>query len=288
MGISLQESKNKENSALGFNGQSAMDILQKIKEPATKNRRELAAFYRDLARKRSPEYMNNLGRLSELMLRRNELVKKKDEFLSYGRTNEEKTEKECVAFSVIDGNSQEDNQRANVLDGDHKTANDIQASNIDVTKADNDVSQVNCTETVSEIIDECDSSDEVISDQENIASDSIDDELKELDKEIENIGNALEDELPKASKLLTIIFWDMYQEILTQRGIIGEGSYAPYDDADELIRRCGAENEEQARRQLRKGDASIREEGTACMAAEIYLDAICIIYPDGSTRVIRD
>ncbi|MCR5676082.1 MAG: hypothetical protein K6G16_10285 [Lachnospiraceae bacterium] len=119
-------------------------------------------------------------------------------------------------------------------------------------------------------------------------SSSLSDDLASLDKEIEDLGHALEEEMPKGSVLLTMIFWNIYQEMLTQRGLIAPGNYAPYEDVEDLIRRCNAQNEERAQEQLRRGDSTIRREGSACMAVEVYLDAICVIYPDGSVKVLRN
>jgi hypothetical protein len=213
IGMASSEQGGEKKTGNGFDAKSSLEALSKLREGSEgRSRRELAAFYRDAARKRSPEYMKNLERLSQLRAKRNRLV-----------SGEETAGK-----------------------GTSETNNEVETSD-----------------------------DAALSD------------LSEIDKEIEDVGKALEKEMPQGSVLLTLIFWDMYQNILVQQGIIAPGDYETFTDAEDLIRKCGVENNEKAKEQLRRGNSEFRSVGPACMAVEIYLDAICVIYPDGAVKVLR-
>ncbi len=212
IGMASPEQGGEKNTGNGFDARSSMDALSKLREGTEgRSRRELAAFYRDAARKRSPEYMKNLERLAQLRAKRTELL----------------------------GGEGTDVKDAAERSGEAKEK---------VTAPSN---------------------------------------LAEIDKEIEDVGKELEKEMPQGSVLLTLIFWSIYQDELAQQGIIAPGDYESFTDAEDLIRKCGVENNEKAKEQLRRGNSEFRSLGPACMAVEIYLDAICVIYPDGAVKVLR-
>jgi len=210
----------------GFDARASMDALAKLQNASDgRKRRELAAFYRDAARKRSPEYMKNLSKLVKLRAERDRIL---------------------AGDEAKAGNSSEENYETNAA---LETSPNESAENLQKTK--------------------------------EIKT------LEEIDKEIEEVGRDLEKEMPQGSFFLTLIFWSIYQDVLAQQGIISPGEHEAYTDVEELIKRCGAENNEKAREQLRRGDSVLRNEGAGCMAVEIYLDAICVIYPDGAVKVLR-
>ena len=210
----------------GFDARASMDTFAKLQNASEgRSRRELAAFYRDAARKRSPEYMNNLSKLSKLRAKRERL-----------------------------------------LAGEETKAGESSEIN-DETIVQEETSINESTKTREKAADK--------------------ETLEEIDKEIEEVGRALEREMPQGSIFLTLIFWGIYQDILVQQGILPPGNYESYDDAEELIRRWGVENNEKAKEQLRRGDNTLKSEGAGCLAVEIYLDAICVIYPDGAVKVLR-
>ncbi len=228
MNIGKVEFEQRGDSASGnaFDAKASMDALAKLQNAQEgRSRRELAAFYRDAARKRSPEYMKNLSKLVKLRAERDRILA-------------------CEEAKA--GNSSEENYETNEP---LETSQNESAENLQKTK--------------------------------EIKT------LEEIDKEIEEVGRDLEKEMPQGSFFLTIIFWSIYQDVLAQQGIISPGEHQAYSDAEELIKRCGAENNEKAKEQLRRGDSALRNEGAGCMAAEIYLDAICLIYPDGAVKVLR-
>ncbi len=223
--VSLEQTGEK-STGIGFDARASMDALAKLREGTEgRSRRELAAFYRDAARKRSPEYMKNLSRLAELRAKRNSLLSVEG---SKSKAASEISEETSITDSTV--------QKVNLEAGGQR----------EVSEA-----------------------------------------LTEIDKEIEDVGQALEKEMPQGSMFLTLIFWDIYQNILAQQGIIPPGDYETYADAEDLIRKCGVENNEKAKEQLRRGNSALHDAGASCMAVEIYLDAICVIYPDGAVKVLR-
>ena len=233
-----------EKTGNGFDAKSAMDSLAKLREGTEgRSRRELAAFYRDAARKRSPEYMKNLERLAQLRAKRNEL-------LSGGATAGKGTSEAKGETSIHDDT----------------TIYDDTSIHDEAKKHDESASKDNT------------GGGEKASTPSNLA---------QIDKEIEDVGKKLEKEMPQGSVLLTLIFWSIYQDELAQQGIIAPGDYESFTDAEDLIRKCGVEDNEKAKEQLRRGNSEFRSLGPTCMAVEIYLDAICVIYPDGAVKVLR-
>ena len=228
LGNSLNQTFEKKDGN-GLDAVASVDALARLREAGEgRNRRELAAFYRDAQRKRSPEYMKNLAKLAQLRAKRNLLVKQ-----------------EAGAVETI------------------KESDGVEATeNIDLKEK---IDTYEKTET----------------------NDSTFGNLAELDREIEDVGSELEKEMPKGSILITFIFWDIYEEVLAQQGLISPGNYSTYTDVEELIKRCGAENNEKAKEQLRRGNSTLHRLGASCMAVEIYLDAICVIYPDGAVTMFR-
>lgn len=241
----------REKTGNGFDAKSAMDSLAKLREGTEgRNRRELAAFYRDAARKRSPEYMKNLERLAQLRAKRNELLRTSSNAEIYSETSmqdETSIQNEAAKNSEVG------------IHGEVAKNNDPSIYNEAALSGYTGVSEQASTPS----------------------------NLAQIDKEIEDVGKKLEKEMPQGSVLLTLIFWDLYKNELAQQGIIAPGDYETFTDAEDLIRKCGVEDNEKAKEQLRRGNSEFRRLGPACMAVEIHLDAICVIYPDGAVRVLR-
>lgn len=109
-------------------------------------------------------------------------------------------------------------------------------------------------------------------------------ELDRLEWELKQQQKQLYDRLPKGDPYLTSVFWSKNEEELLRRGILSrEGT--PYDGVEELFQRCNATTEQEYSI-LSLADRALRDVPEP-LVVEAYLHAVCKVFADGSTQLIR-
>ena len=112
----------------------------------------------------------------------------------------------------------------------------------------------------------------------------LQEELNRLEWELKQQQKQLYDRLPKGNPYLTSIYLSENEEELFRRGILTR-SGVPYSDVEELFESCNATTEQECEA-LRLGDRVVRERPSPLLV-EVYLHAVCKVFGDGTTQMIR-
>ncbi len=110
-------------------------------------------------------------------------------------------------------------------------------------------------------------------------------ELERLEWQLKQEERRLCEQLPKGDPYLTSIYLDSNEDELLRRGILFTGG-TPYSEVEELFRSCNAVTE-QERSMLMLGDRAARELPSP-LIVEVYLHAVCKVFPDGSVQMVRN
>jgi len=108
-------------------------------------------------------------------------------------------------------------------------------------------------------------------------------ELDCLEWELKQQQKQLYEKLPKGDPYLGSVFLTENKAELLRRGFISGG--VPYEDVEELLQICNAVSEQECR-MLAWADAALREFPSP-FVVEVYLHAVCKVFEDGSTQLIR-
>ena len=124
--------------------------------------------------------------------------------------------------------------------------------------------------------------------EETFVDDSLLVEIQALRKELVEIKQALEEELPIGKDRLGIIWrsdkWAKLNSIGAFEGVKPGGTF---QTVDELLKLADPESEREARQWI-KGNNAYKEVNGECLLVEIYLPRVCVVFEDGSVRCYRD
>lgn len=109
-------------------------------------------------------------------------------------------------------------------------------------------------------------------------------ELDRLEWELKQQQKQLYDRMPKGDPYLASVYLTKNEEELFRRGIIIRGG-VPYSDVEELFQTCNVTTE-QERSMLILADRAVSEWPNP-LVVEVYLHAVCKVFADGSTQMIR-
>lgn len=124
--------------------------------------------------------------------------------------------------------------------------------------------------------------------EEAFVDDSVLAEIQALRKELVEIKQALEEELPIGKERLGIIWRSDKRDKLNSIGAFeGVKPGGTFRTVDELLKLADPESEREAR-QWMKGNDAYHEVNGECLLVEIYLPTVCVIFEDGSVRCYRD
>lgn len=112
----------------------------------------------------------------------------------------------------------------------------------------------------------------------------LQEELDRLEWELKQQQKQLYDRLPKGDPYLTSVFWMENEAELLRRGILAREG-VPYDGVEELIQRCNAKTQQECN-MLNLADRALNGEPSP-LVVEVYLHAVCKVFGDGTTQLIR-
>lgn len=112
----------------------------------------------------------------------------------------------------------------------------------------------------------------------------IQEELDRLEWELKQQQKQLYDWLPKGDPYMTSIYLSENETELLRRGILSREG-VPYSDVEELFHFCNATTEQECSALL-LGDRAARDVPSPLLV-EVYLHAVCKVFADGSTQMIR-
>ena len=108
-------------------------------------------------------------------------------------------------------------------------------------------------------------------------------ELQRLEEEISFIQKTLETILPESRRMQCMIYPEFREGQLILAGVI-DGQGRPYRSGEELCKMAKPMTERE-RQQLLKGNRLLEAEWSEILNVEIYPEAVCVVYPDGRTRL---
>ncbi|MBQ8633476.1 MAG: hypothetical protein IJ420_07700 [Lachnospiraceae bacterium] len=121
--------------------------------------------------------------------------------------------------------------------------------------------------------------------KEEIRKREIEQELKRLDEEMAFLKKNLEDMFPESRRLQCMIYPSFREGELLSVGVIKNRGCA-YEDGEELCERIKPETK-QERAMLLLGNKILQQEIYQVLNIEIYPEAVCVVYPNGLTKVYR-
>ncbi|MBQ7863631.1 MAG: hypothetical protein IJ353_04080 [Lachnospiraceae bacterium] len=121
--------------------------------------------------------------------------------------------------------------------------------------------------------------------KEEIRKREIEQELKRLDEEMAFLKKNLEDMFPESRRLQCMIYPSFRGGELLSVGVI-KNRGRKYEDGEELCDRIKPETKRE-RAMLLLGDNILQQEIDQVLNIEIYPEAVCVVYPNGLTKVYR-
>jgi len=121
--------------------------------------------------------------------------------------------------------------------------------------------------------------------KEELKRQEIKKELERLDKEMAFLQKNLENMFPESKRMLTMIYPGMREGDLIRAGVI-KGRGRAYSGGEELCDRIKPMTVKE-RAMLILGDRILVEEIEQVLNVEIYPEAVCVVYPNGLTKVYR-
>jgi len=121
--------------------------------------------------------------------------------------------------------------------------------------------------------------------KEEVRKKEIEAELKRLEEEAAFLKKNLEDMFPESGRMLCMIYPTFREGALIRAGVI-RGRGWGFDGPEEL---CDIVKPETKREQamLVLGDSILQKELYEVLNIEIYPEAVCVVYPNGLTKVYR-
>lgn len=121
--------------------------------------------------------------------------------------------------------------------------------------------------------------------KEEIRKREIEQELKRLDEEMAFLKKNLEDMFPESRRLQCMIYPSFREGELLSVGVI-KNRGSKYEDGEELCERIKPETKRE-RAMLLLGNNILQQEIDQVLNIEIYPEAVCVVYPNGLTKVYR-
>ena len=121
--------------------------------------------------------------------------------------------------------------------------------------------------------------------KEEIRKKEIEAELKRLDEEMSFLKKNLEDMFPESRRMQCMIYPSFRAGELIRAGVI-KGQGWGYNGGEELCDVVKPETKRE-RAMLLLGDSILTKELDQVLNIEIYPEAVCVVYPNGLTKVYR-
>ncbi len=109
-------------------------------------------------------------------------------------------------------------------------------------------------------------------------------EIRQLKAELAQVKAAIEEELPVGSGFVGYIYDSTKEATMLQWGIDTSLGRTYCSDA-ELVQ--GAQSEKEVQQWI-KGDRTYNRYRDTCVFVEVFMEAVCVVYPDGSVKTNRD
>lgn len=121
--------------------------------------------------------------------------------------------------------------------------------------------------------------------KEEVRKKEIEAELKRLDEEAAFLKKNLEDMFPESRRMQCMIYPSFRAGELIRAGVIRDRGWG-YEGGEELCARVKPDTTRE-RGMLILGDSILQKELYQVLNIEIYPEAVCVVYPNGLTKVYR-
>lgn len=112
-------------------------------------------------------------------------------------------------------------------------------------------------------------------------------EMSQIEREIMELGKALEREAPICSKRLGFIYSGLKEQELINRGVISAPG-TPYFSVEGLLDQVKPQTEHEEKQWKTGNQAYHENDSETLLIVEIYWAAVCVVWEDGSVKCYQD